>query len=178
MSEPGRKTISQLRAEARTGALVARVHAQIEEIVRKDASNGKPFWEIRIRDAADSMTLKAWSDSPNFSTCEGLERGMPVAIEGEFSVGIFGLDAKSWSVLALPENEAQELLQGGEAERAAAQAEFDLILQKVNSLTDPQAARANAKHSWRSSARAFVELPRRAATIMPFEAVCFGIRRR
>jgi 3'-5' exoribonuclease len=138
MSEPGRKTISQLRAEARTGALVARVHAQIEEIVRKDASNGKPFWEVRIRDAADSMTLKAWSDSPSFSTCDGLERGMPVAIEGEFSVGIFGLDAKRWSVLPLPENEAQELLQGGEAERAAALAEFDFILQKVNSLTDPR----------------------------------------
>jgi 3'-5' exoribonuclease len=63
---------------------------------------------------------------------------MPVAIEGEFSVGIFGLDAKRWSVLALPENEAQELLQGDETERAAAQAEFDLIQQKLNSVTDPR----------------------------------------
>ena len=44
----------------------ARVHAQIEEIGRREASNGKPFWEIRLRDAGDSMTLKAWSDSPNF----------------------------------------------------------------------------------------------------------------
>ena len=106
------------------------IHAQIEEIIRKDASNGKPFWEVRLRDAGDSMILKAWSDSPNFSTCEGLARGMAVAIDGEFCVGIFGLDAKRWSVLALPENEAQELFQGDETERAAAQAEFDLIRRK------------------------------------------------
>ena len=113
ISGPGRKTISQIRAEARSGVLVARVHAQIEEIVRKDASNGKPFWEIRLRDAADCMVLKAWSDSPSFATCEGLERGMPIAIEGEFSVGAFGLDAKAWSVLALPEDDARNYLRVG-----------------------------------------------------------------
>ena len=54
MPEPGRKTISQIRAEARRGVLEARVHAQIEEIARRDASNGKPFWDIRLRDAADA----------------------------------------------------------------------------------------------------------------------------
>ncbi len=138
ISGPGRKTISQIRAEARSGVLVARVHAQIEEIVRKDASNGKPFWEIRLRDAADCMVLKAWSDSPSFATCEGLERGMPIAIEGEFSVGAFGLDAKRWSVVALPEDDARELLEGGEMERAAAQADLELILEKVNGLADPR----------------------------------------
>ena len=72
---------------------------------------------------------------------------MPVAIDGEFSVGIFGLDAKRWSVLALPENEAQELLQGGETERAAAQIDFDLILQKISESDGSKAARVRRRLS-------------------------------
>ena len=138
MSDPGRKTISQIRAEARAGALVARVHAQIEEIARRDASNGKPFWEIRLRDASDFMTVKAWSDSPNFAACGELESGMPVALEGEFSLGTFGLDARRWSIVALQEYEAQELFAGDEARRATVSADFEFAVQKVNGLADPR----------------------------------------
>ena len=148
MPDPGRKTISQIRAEARAGALGARVHAQIEEVMRREASNGKPFWEIRLRDSGDSMTLKAWSDSPNFSACEELERGMPVALEGEFSLTGFGLDARRWSLLPLREREAQDLFDGDETARAAAQTDFDLTLQRINSLSDPRL---------RALAEAFVE---------------------
>jgi 3'-5' exoribonuclease len=138
MPDPGRKTISQVRAEARAGTLVARVHAHIEEIARREASNGKPFWEIRLRDAADCLILKAWSDSPNFGACEELEPGIPVAVEGEFCLGAFGLDSRRWSLRILEDHEAQELLEGGESEQATAQADLDLTLQKINSLSDPR----------------------------------------
>jgi 3'-5' exoribonuclease len=138
MSDPGRKTISQIRAEARAGVLAARLHAHIEEIACREASNGKPFWEIRLRDATDSMTLKAWSDSPSFGLCEELERGIPVGVEGEFSLGAFGLDARRWTLRPLREHEVQELLDGGEAQQAALQADFELTLRQVHSLSDPR----------------------------------------
>ncbi|MGA7880353.1 MAG: HD domain-containing protein [Terrimicrobiaceae bacterium] len=138
MSDPGRKTISQIRAEARMGAVGARVHAQIEEVARKEASNGKPFWELRLRDGGDTMTLKAWSDSPNFAACEQLERGVSVELEGEFSVGPFGLEARRWSLRCLSEYEAEELFQGDDATRAAAQADFDLVSQRMGRLSDPR----------------------------------------
>ncbi|HEY5707553.1 MAG TPA: HD domain-containing protein [Terrimicrobiaceae bacterium] len=138
MVDPGRKTISQIRSEARAGALGARVHAQIDEIGRREASNGKPFWEIRLRDDGDSMTLKAWSDSPSFSACEELERGMPVAIEGEFSLTGFGLDARRWSLRLLADDEAQELFNGDETSRVAAEADFELTLQRIKGLADPR----------------------------------------
>jgi 3'-5' exoribonuclease len=138
MPDPGRKTISQIRAEARAGSLGARVHAQIEDISRREASNGKPFWEVRLRDAGDSMTLKAWSDSPVFPTCEELERGMPVALEGEFSLTGFGLEARRWSVRPLLGDEARELFNGDEAVRAMAQADFDLTLRQISGLSDPR----------------------------------------
>ena len=138
MSDPGRKTISQIRAEARMGARGARVYAQIEEVARKEASNGKPFWELRLRDGGDTMTLKAWSDSPNFAACEQLERGVSVELEGEFSVGPFGLEARRWSLRCLSEYEAEELFQGDDAARAAAQADFDLVSQRMGRLSDPR----------------------------------------
>jgi 3'-5' exoribonuclease len=138
MPDPGRKTLSQIRAEARAGAMLARVHAQIEEIALKEASNGKPFWEVRLRDACDSMTLKAWSDSPNFCACEELERGMPVALEGEFSLTGFGLEARRWAIRSLSDFEAQELFRGDEAARASAQADFDLVSQRMSDLSDPR----------------------------------------
>jgi 3'-5' exoribonuclease len=138
MPDPGRKTISQIRAEARAGALCARVHAQIEEIARKEASNGKPFWEVRLRDACDAITLKAWSDSPNFCACEALERGMPVGLDGEFSLTGFGLEARRWSLRSLSEYEAEELFRGDEAVRASAQADFDLVSRHMGGLSDPR----------------------------------------
>ena len=87
--------------------LEARVHAQIEEIARRDASNGKPFWEIRLRDAADAMTLKAWSDSANFAACKEFEPEMAVEVEGEFSLTGFGLDARRWVLRPLSADEAR-----------------------------------------------------------------------
>jgi 3'-5' exoribonuclease len=138
MSDPGRRTISQIRAEARAGTLGARVHAQIEEVVCRQASNGKPFWEIRLRDASDSMTLKAWSDSPNFPSCEQFKCGMSVAVEGEFSLSGFGLDARHWSLRPLSEQEASDLFNGDDAARALALADFELLLQRVNALSDPR----------------------------------------
>jgi 3'-5' exoribonuclease len=138
MADPGRKTISQIRAEARAGSLAARLYAHIEEIARREASNGKPFWEIRLRDATDAVTLKAWSDSPSFPICEELQRGIAVGVEGEFSLGAFGLDARRWTLRVLQENEVRELLEGSEAEQAAAQADFELTWRQIRSLSDPR----------------------------------------
>jgi 3'-5' exoribonuclease len=138
MPDPGRKTISQVRVEARMGAMGARVHAQIEEVACKEASNGKPFWELRLRDGGDTMMLKAWSDSPNFAACEQLERGIPVELEGEFSVGVFGLEARRWSLRFLSEHEAEELFKGDDVARSAAQADFDLVSRRMAGLSDPR----------------------------------------
>jgi 3'-5' exoribonuclease len=138
MPEPGRKTISQIRAEARRGVLEARVHAQIEEIARRDASNGKPFWEIRLRDAADAMTLKAWSDSANFAACEEFEPEMAVEVEGEFSLTGFGLDARRWVLRPLSADEASELFEGDDSLRASLQADFERISQRVSDFSDPR----------------------------------------
>src|SRR4051794_28588754 len=44
-------TIRELKQAAAEGKIGAGVHVQIEGLTRKDARNGKPFWELTAADA-------------------------------------------------------------------------------------------------------------------------------
>jgi len=138
MPDPARLTIAQVRSEAKAGALAARIHAQVEDTIRKDDRNGKPFWEIRLRDATDTFTLKAWNNSPQFSAAEELEKGGTVQVEGEFTISPFGLEAQRWNLHPLRSEEEVELFAGDEASRAANEADFASITALVASLNDPR----------------------------------------
>lgn len=138
MPDPARKTIAQVRSEARAGSLGARIRAQVEEKVRKEDRNAKPYWEIRLRDAADSFSLKAWNSTPQFASCEELEAGEAVQVEGEFSVGPFGLDAQRWTLRPLRKEEARELFEGDGESRAANEADFALISRLAGEVDDPR----------------------------------------
>ncbi|MEN9468816.1 MAG: hypothetical protein RL630_549, partial [Verrucomicrobiota bacterium] len=52
MSEP--RSISEIRAEAGVIAISARVRGQVDELVKKESANGKPYWDLKLRDAGDS----------------------------------------------------------------------------------------------------------------------------
>ena len=110
-------TIAQLRVACRAGAIHAKVSGQVEELNRKDSANGKPFWEMKLRDAGDMMTLRAWTDTAAFDTCEELERGACVEVEGEFLLnGTFGLDGKRWRARRLDAAESAALFAGAGAD--------------------------------------------------------------
>ena len=69
-------TISELKIAAREHSPEeAVIHAQIESITRKEASNGKPFQEAIFRDATESLTLRAWADSEAFESCSEAKPG-------------------------------------------------------------------------------------------------------
>lgn len=117
----------------------ARVHGQIDEILRKDSANGKPYWELKMRDASDVLVLRAWSDTPAFSSCEEFARGDCVEIEGEFYInGTFGMDARKWRARGLSPEESQELFAGTPEESAAVEKDYLCIQELVTNLTDPR----------------------------------------
>src|SRR5262245_62115175 len=120
MPDPARKTISQIRTEARAGTLGARLHAQVEDIVRKEDRNGKPYFELRLRDGSDSLSLKAWNSSPNFTSCEEMEKGDTVQVEGEFGISPFGLEAQRWTMRPLMPDEIKGLFEGDPVSREVA----------------------------------------------------------
>ncbi len=109
----GPMTISAIRAMVKEKAAFAELHAQVEQCTRKEGSNGKPFWELRLRDATDSLILRVWSDSPNVPVCESLESSAGVAVEAEFyQNGQFGMDARRWELRRLYPEESTTLFGG------------------------------------------------------------------
>jgi 3'-5' exoribonuclease len=138
MPDPARKTIAQIRNEARAGTIGARLHAQVEDVVRKEDRNAKPYYELRLRDGSDSLSLKGWSNSPNFNACAELEKGDTVQVEGEFGISAFGLEAQRWVMRPLLPAEAQDLFDGDDAARATNDADFEVVTSLVESLADPR----------------------------------------
>jgi 3'-5' exoribonuclease len=131
-------TIGALRKALRNEATSARVHAQIDDLIRKEDRNGKPFFEIKLRDSGDSFSLKAWNNSPIFARCEELSRGQAVEIEGDFAFGSYGIDAARWTLRFLEPEEAAELFAGDETSRATNEEDFDLVTALVASIGDPR----------------------------------------
>jgi 3'-5' exoribonuclease len=138
MPDPGRKTIAAIRAEARDGSLAARLHAQVDEALRKEDRNGKPYYELKLRDGSDALALKAWSNTPNFSASEELEKGDTVQIDGEFGISAYGLEAQRWTLRPLTPDEAKTLFEGDEATRAINDADYETVTTLVAGMTDPR----------------------------------------
>lgn len=131
------KTISELRSECRSSNLAARVRGQADEILKKDSTNGKSYWELKIRDASDVFVCRAWLDTPAFASCEKLQRGDCIEIKGEFWInGPFGLDVRRWDLRALSLEEAQELFIGADHEHA--KKDFACVKELVSGIKDPR----------------------------------------
>jgi 3'-5' exoribonuclease len=133
-------TISELKKAARSHSPVeAEVRAQIEKLTLKEASNGKPFYETIFRDEAESMTLRAWSDTPAFGWCEKHQPGEFVAIEGLFShTGSFGLDARGWQPELLSDEEIDLLLEGSTERRLLLDQAWQEMTESVESIIEPR----------------------------------------
>ena len=133
-------SITELKKAAREHSpQEAEVHAQVEKITRKEASNGKPFQEVQFRDGTEHMILRAWSDTAAFEACSSLKAGAFVAIEGIFSHSAsFGLDAKRWEISPLPEESVDALLTGSEERRALLDRCDRAITGAVDSVQDPR----------------------------------------
>lgn len=139
MGDAGRKTISELRSECRGASLGARVRGQVDELAKKESSNGKPYWEVKLRDAGDALVLRAWTDTDAFRTCAELGRGECVEVEGEFSInGGFGLDAKRWRLRVLSPAESEELFAGTPEETAALEKDFADVEKMLGEIADPR----------------------------------------
>jgi 3'-5' exoribonuclease len=133
-------TITQLQKAAREySPQEAVVHAQIEKITRKEASNGKPFFEAIFRDATESLTLRAWADSTAFEACSGAKSGEFIMIEGQFSHSpSYGLDAKGWEMSPLPDESVDLLLEGSAERIALLDRAYAIITDAVESIRDPR----------------------------------------
>jgi len=132
-------TISETRKRAQDGIVSARVHVQVNAASAKATREGKPYCELTLADACDRMTLRVWSDHPEYRACDSLQVSDFIEVGGEFEQHQqFGLDAKRWKVRALTAAEIAELLQGPAELRAKQTADWNYIEERVQALRDPR----------------------------------------
>ncbi len=132
-------TIGEIRRRAQNGFVSARVHVQISAAEAKATREGKPYCELLLADAADRMTLRVWSDHPEYRACEALQASEFIEIGGEFAQHQqFGLEAKQWKVRRLTSDEISDLLAGPPELRAKQTADWSLITERIKTIADPR----------------------------------------
>jgi 3'-5' exoribonuclease len=134
-------TLSKIRQAVQQGTLETRVHVQLESAAARLTREQKPYCELTLADAADRMTLRVWSDNPNYQACDSLGAGDFVEIAGEFyQHQQYGLDARRWKVRPLTSEERAQLLQGPPELRVKQAADWEYILATTASIRDPRLA--------------------------------------
>jgi 3'-5' exoribonuclease len=132
-------TIADLKRAAQEGRIEATVHTQVESISKKETRDLKPFLEMALADAQGKLTIRVWSDSPNYPLCSEIETGQFVGITGEFSHNAnFGVEAKRWILKPLDAAERDALLAGPPELRERQEADFEFIRQTIASIADPR----------------------------------------
>ncbi len=132
-------TINEIRKRAQSGNVSARVHVQVNAAEAKATREGKPYCELGLADACDRMTLRVWSDHPDYKACDSLQVSDFIEVSGEFAQHQqFGLDAKRWSARSLSAQEVSELLQGPPDLRARQAADWSHIVERVKAIHDPR----------------------------------------
>src|SRR5213594_4910326 len=106
-------TLTEIRRAAQNGAVPARTRVQVEAATAKTQREGKPYCELSLADACDRMTLRVWSDHPQYKACTSFNSDSFIELTGEFnSHSQYGLEAQKWNVRPLTPEEKSELLQG------------------------------------------------------------------
>ena len=68
-------TLKEVRQAVTQGPQEARVHVQLETVAARLTREQKPYCELILADALDRMTLRVWSDHPNYKACDSMESG-------------------------------------------------------------------------------------------------------
>jgi len=132
-------TLKEIRQAVAQGSVEARVHVQLETVASKLTREQKPYCELALADASDRMTLRVWSDHPNYKACDSMESGDFVEITGEFyQHQQYGLDVRRWTTRPLSADEQANLLQGPADLRAKQAADWNFIVATTAAIRDPR----------------------------------------
>jgi 3'-5' exoribonuclease len=132
-------TIRQLKRVASQQSQPYRIHAQVDGNAGKETSQGKPYHELKLTDAADSIIWRVFDGSPLFGEASLLQRGAWIELSADWvDTGKFGLDPRNASLRKLTDNEVQALLGGDEELRERQQADYGTITEFCNKMADPR----------------------------------------
>ena len=92
-------TLSEIRRAIQTEPVLARAHVQVESAAPKTTREQQPYCELVLADTCDRMTLRVWSDHPDYQVCKAMAPEAFIEVVGEFHRhSQYGLEARRWTV--------------------------------------------------------------------------------
>lgn len=133
-------SIRELRQEAGPQADGFLIHAQLESLHQKTTKTNKPYYELKLVDAEDSLVLRAWNDSDAFADCATARAREFYAVEGKFYLNAErnSIDARDFSLKPLPPEQVDALLAGSGDLRKRQDRDYDDIIRMVGEIRDPR----------------------------------------
>lgn len=133
------QTLATLKAAAELLPVQGCVHVQLESVTQKLTRDGKPFLEVQFTDATATVTIRVWSDHPEYANYSMLAAGGFHELTGEFfRNGNFGIDIRKYRLGPLNDEEREALLAGPAELREKQHADYAEILRLVNTIVDPR----------------------------------------
>ncbi|MCF6311343.1 MAG: HD domain-containing protein [Verrucomicrobiales bacterium] len=114
--------------------------AQLELAISKTARSGSPYYELKFVDAEGSVTLRAWNDTPAFEQSSQLKKGDFFEIDAEwfYNAEFKSIEAKSWQLQPLDEEQIDVVLAGSAALNQLQQNDYNFIESSVAAIKDPR----------------------------------------
>ncbi len=133
-------SIRELRQEAGPQADVFLIHAQLESLHQKTTKTNKPYYELKLVDAEDSLVLRAWDNSDAFAACVSAQAREFYAVEGAFYLNAErnSIDARDFSLKPLAPEQIEALLAGSGELRERQDRDYADIVRMVDGIRDPR----------------------------------------
>ncbi len=133
------QTLAALKSSADAQPVQGRVHVQLESVCNKLTRDGKPFLELQFLDATASITVRVWSDHPEYASYSRLGAGEFHELAGEFyRNGSFGVDVRRYYLQPIDDGERDVLLAGPAELQEKQAADYAEILRLIETISDPR----------------------------------------
>lgn len=132
-------TLTQLRQIATQAPQPYRVHVQVDNRQEKQTSQGSPFLEVKLADAADSMVWRVFDNNPLFQEARQLQKNTFIELAAQWvDTGKYGIEPRLPQMRLLTEDERRALLNGSPELAARQHADYLEIVTFVDAIADPR----------------------------------------
>ena len=133
-------SLTQLQTLAAEAPTQGTLHAQVTRKDVRHTKNGKPYLEVTLSDVGGNMVLKVWDNAPWNPDFQAVEVNACVAVTATWQSTSFGMEMGDVDMRPLSPAEEEDLFIGGVELRQRQEADWECIVDFVDTLSDPRLA--------------------------------------
>ncbi len=132
-------TLAQLKQVAGPQPQPYRTRCQVDARSEKTTSQGNPYFEIKLADAADSLLWRVFDGNPAFQAAGELRKGDCIELAAQWvDAGKYGIEPKNPRLRKLSDEETQTLMLGDPSLAARQAADYEEIARFAAGIADPR----------------------------------------